>query len=204
MEPIGTDRRVSDVDAALGATDDAIQWIGIAPSAIAHRTDFSDFYQRFAASVTNAVAVTLGDDELAVDAVAEAMARAWDRWAKIGDYDKPEAWVYRVALNWAFSWRRRRRRERERPVALGPSEVVAELRDDSLDQALRALSVEQRAVVVCRLYFDWSVATTAEALGVSEGTVKSRLARALDQLRRAVERDDGTVGGSASQPGGMS
>ena len=174
------------MEAALKRTEDAIAWIDVAPAVAREPESFAVFYRSFASSVTRAVAVTLGDDELAVDAVAEAMARAWHRWSKVGRYDKPEAWVYRVAMNWAFSWRRRRRRERERPIVFGAEQVVAELRDDILDAAMAGLSVDHRAVVVCRLYFDWSVATTAVALGINEGTVKSRLARALDALRDAV------------------
>ncbi|MEM7095814.1 MAG: sigma-70 family RNA polymerase sigma factor [Actinomycetota bacterium] len=155
--------------------------------------DFEGFYDRHAPAVAQALAVTLGDPELAADATAEAMTRAWQRWSKVGGYDNPTAWVYRVGLNWARSWHRRRRRERERPVALGPDRVESEVRDDRLDAALASLSVDHRAVVVCRLHLDWSVGETADALGIRPGTVKSRLARALAELRphaESMEEDD--------------
>ena len=35
------------------------------------------------------------------------MVRALERWRAVGRYDKPSAWVYRVAMNWATSWRRK-------------------------------------------------------------------------------------------------
>lgn len=156
------------------------------------RPSFDHFYTDQAESITRALAVTLGDTELAADAMAEAMTRAWQRWPKISTYDKPAAWVYRVALNWAFSWRRRRRRERERPVVLGAEQVdhgELVVRDDSVDVAIETLSIEHRSVIVCRLYLDWSIETTAHALGIAPGTVKSRMARALAELRTHMEEE---------------
>jgi RNA polymerase sigma factor (sigma-70 family) len=59
--------------------------------------------------------------------------------------------------------------------------------DPELTAALRRLTTEHRAVVVCRFYLDWSVDETAAALGIPAGTVKSRLARALSSLQRTLE-----------------
>jgi len=155
---------------------------------------FDDFYRLSSSSITRALTVTLNDAELAADATNEAMTRAFQRWSKISTYDNPSAWVYRVGLNWSSSWRQRRRRERDRPVQLTPATAELDSRDDSLDVALAHLSLEHRAVVVCRIYLDWSVEQTAKALKVAPGTVKSRLARALAQLREVVlapEEDEG-------------
>ncbi len=152
---------------------------------------FEAFYGANANSIAQALAVTLGDADLAFDATNEAMTRAFQRWSKISAYDNPAAWVYRVGLNWSLSWKARRRREQERPVRLAPERTEARQRDDSLDAALDELSVERRAVVVCRIYLDWSVDQTADALGVAPGTVKSRLARALAELREAIDPLEG-------------
>ena len=56
-----------------------------------------------------------------------------------------------------------------------------------LAAALEELPVQQRAVVVLRFYFDWSTEQVAKALGVPNGTVKSRLSRALERLESHVE-----------------
>jgi len=144
---------------------------------------FERFYAENHESIARALAVTLGDSELASDATNEAMTRAYKRWSKISRYDKPAAWVYRVGLNWSLSWRQRRRRERDRPIHFGSDVAHLETRDDSLDAAIDQLSVEHRAVVVCRIHLDWSVDQTAKALNIAPGTVKSRLARALSNLK---------------------
>ncbi len=155
--------------------------------------DFDAFFRSHRDEIARALAFTVGSTQLAEDAVDEAMARAFQRWNVVGQYESPAGWVYRTALNWARSWRRsafrRARREervarRDRPIEGSPDD-----RPD-LQRALQGLSIDQRAVVVLRHYCDWSVTETADALGVSEGTVKSRTARALDALR-VILQDEG-------------
>lgn len=149
---------------------------------------FSRFYEAAYPDVHRALLLTLRDEELTADAVHEAFARAFARWDEVATYDNPAGWVYRVGLNWARSRLRRWTREvlsgRPRGEA---SAVMPEPADPSVTIALRGLPVGQRAVVVLRLYLDWSVEDVAAALDVSPGTVKSRLSRALDRLRERLE-----------------
>ena len=144
---------------------------------------FEDFYRSHRDPVFRALLVTLRNPDAAIDAVDEAMARALERWEKVSGFDRPEAWVYRVGLNWAVSaWRRNRREVQD--ILVEPS-VEDGLPEPEVVRALSRLSVRHRAVVVCRYYLDWSTEDTAAALQISEGTVKSRLSRALKKL--AVE-----------------
>jgi len=143
--------------------------------------DFETFYRDGYADIARALTVTLGDLELAQEATDEAMVRAYARWDKIGAYENPGGWVYRVGLNWARSARRRLSRVapfHERRIVDAPAT------DPAYYAALRDLEVGLRSVVVCRLLLDWSVDETAAALRIKPGTVKSRLHRALAQLER--------------------
>jgi RNA polymerase sigma-70 factor (ECF subfamily) len=143
---------------------------------------FQDFYRDTRDSVGRAVALTLGNAELAAEAVDEAMARAYARWAKVGAYDNPGGWVYRVALNWATSVLHRRRRQPLPPVDRDPTDV-GPVPEPSVRAALQQLDVNQRAVIVCRFYLGMSEEETATALGTRPGTVKSRLHRATRRLQ---------------------
>lgn len=143
---------------------------------------FTDFYRATRDRVGRAVALTLGDPELAAEAVDEAMARAYARWSKIGHYDNPGGWVYRVALNWATSVLHRRRRQPPTPVDRDPTDV-GPVAEPSVRAALRDLDVRHRAVVVCRFYLGMSEDETAAALNTRPGTVKSRLHRATRRLQ---------------------
>jgi RNA polymerase sigma factor (sigma-70 family) len=154
---------------------------------------FDEFYASARPSIARAIALALGDVDLATEATDEAMARAYERWATVSRLDRPEGWVYRVAMNWALSVLRRRRRSDHR--LYDPSETTLAIADPDLHAAIAGLDVHHRSVVVCRHLLGWSVSETAAALKVREGTVKSRLSRAtrilqtrLDHLRDPEEQ----------------
>ncbi len=149
---------------------------------------FDGFYTSAFDEVYRALVLTLRDEQLTLDAVQEALARAYARWDDVSGYANPTGWVYRVALNWARSTFRRRAREllsrRPPPTVAPPAPAPV---DPALTAALQRLPAGQRAVVVLRLYLDWPVAQVAVALQVSPGTVESRLSRALGRLREELE-----------------
>lgn len=157
---------------------------GTGPAAAVMRS-FEDFYRAERDGLYRALALTLRDPGLAAEAVDEALARAFERWHRIGGYDSPAGWVYRVALNWATSWFRRRRREH--PGLFEHPAVEQPLADPALTRAVDELPVHQRAVVVLRLYADWPTQQVAAALEIPAGTVKSRLSRALETLAARPE-----------------
>lgn len=147
--------------------------------------EFEPFYRSAWDEVYRAVWVTFRDADLAREAVDEAMTRAFQHWTKVATYENPAGWVYRVAVNWATNRVRKRQRERiyrstQRPVSHELSTPT------DIGDAVRRLPLAQRQVVVLRLLLDWSVRDTAAALGLREGTVKSRLSRALQYLRKEL------------------
>lgn len=152
--------------------------------------DFEAFYRANIDRVYRALAVTLRHDELAREAADEAMARAYARWATVGHFDNPAGWVFRVGLNWATSWWRKVRREQP-PVLdavhpqVGPPDNAVLARD-----ALAQLPLPQRAVITCRILLELTTIETAVALGLTEGTVKSRLSRGLSALRDALKEKE--------------
>lgn len=147
---------------------------------------FEGFYRDTRDSVARAVALALGDVHLAAEATDEAMVRAYERWGQVGGLDKPEAWVYRVALNWSMSALRRRRRSDHRLYDPRVIEMPS-VGDPAVTTALAELDVKHRAVVVCRHLLGWSVEETAAALKLRPGTVKSRLHRANRILQSRLQ-----------------
>lgn len=137
---------------------------------------FDEFYAGARTDIARAIALALGDVDLAADATDEAMARAYERWTTVSRFERPEGWVYRVAMNWALSILRRRRRSQHRLYE--PGDTAVAIRDPDVHAALGELDVKHRSVIVCRHLLGWSVTETAEALHIREGTVKSRLHRA--------------------------
>lgn len=150
------------------------------------RAAFAAFYQRHGDEVLRALSVTLGDQELGRDATQEAMARAWRSWDQVRAYRNPAGWVYRVGLNWGRSHFRRVSRELLGKAHERHSRDPAP-DDPALVKALATLPQSHRAVVVLRLYLDWSVEEVAEALGIPAGTVRSRQHTAVGKLRQRLE-----------------
>jgi RNA polymerase sigma factor (sigma-70 family) len=157
----------------------------------AEAVTFPEFYSAHVHRIYKALAVTLGNDDLAREAVDEAMTRAYAHWRRVQGLDNPAGWVFRVGFNWATSWWRKVRREQgvltedrhPHTAATDPAVFAAQ-------EALARLPLAQRAVIVCRVLLDLSTAETASALGISEGTVKSRLSRGLSALRQVLEGGD--------------
>lgn len=144
--------------------------------------EFAAFWRAERDAVYRALALTLGDHRVAAEAVDEAMTRAWDRWAQVAGYDRPGAWVYRVALNWARSWHRQMRRR----VLVGPAVLDRGVDDQQPDVdvlgLLDGLSPRDRELVVLRYYLQFTPNEIAGLQGTAVGTVKSRLHRALARL----------------------
>ena len=146
---------------------------------------FEAFYRQEADSVYRALAVALGDIDLAQEAAAEALARAYQNWSKIEDYQNPGGWAYRVGFNWAMSRLRRRRRDRAHREDRRPGDAPEALATD-MDRALRTLDPNKRTVIVMRYVLDLSQEDIAAALSLPIGTVKSRLGRGLEELREML------------------
>lgn len=147
---------------------------------------FDAFWARERDDLVRVLAVSLGDADLAAEAVDEAMVRACARWGRVGGMDRPAAWVLRVARNWATSrwrWRARRPTLSAEQLDRQHDEVMPDL---DLRDGLAALSADHRLVLALRFHLDWSVAQISEATGVAEGTVKSRIHRALAAAREEL------------------
>jgi RNA polymerase sigma-70 factor (ECF subfamily) len=180
MEPERPPEGVSGVDSVLSypLPTDAHSLVDAPPELT---LPFNTFYEARRDRLVRALALTLGDSDLASEAADEAMVRAYQRWDRISSYTDPGAWTYRVGLNWATSVLRRRRRAPLAPVERHDGDI-GPLAEPDVAVALLELPVHQRAVVVCRFYLGLSEAEIAAALHTRPGTVKSRLHRALRHL----------------------
>lgn len=134
--------------------------------------------------------------DVADDVVQEAFLRAWRSLDRF-DLARPFGpWVCRIAANLAINHvRSPRAREEGLPeghqesASAQPGPLGALLEAEAarvLDRALAALPAEQRAVLVLRAEEEMSYAEIGEALGLSPGTVMSRLFRAREKLARAL------------------
>jgi RNA polymerase sigma-70 factor (sigma-E family) len=143
---------------------------------------------RYPGLVRSAYLLT-GDRGAAEDLVQAALLRTYGRWSRLGAPQNAEAFTRTVMVHLAARGRDRRWNAEmpvetvpEIPIGDGSAYVDERQRVQS---ALALLPWPQRAVLVLRFFDDRSEAETAELLGCSVGTVKSRTSRALASLRAA-------------------
>ncbi|HEX5828424.1 MAG TPA: RNA polymerase sigma factor [Candidatus Limnocylindrales bacterium] len=137
----------------------------------------------------------LRDAEQAKDAVQNCLIRAWRDLPTLRDPDRFEAWLHRLLVRACIDEVRRLRRHRldidltaiEVPAA---DPTVSSIADrDQLERGFLRLDPEMRAVIVLHHYLDLPLPAVADSLGIPLGTAKSRLHRALGQLRAALDAD---------------
>ena len=147
----------------------------------------------------------LRDAGRAEDAVQQALFSAWRELPTLRDDGRLEAWLYRLLVNACYAEIRQVRRWgsglRIVSVEVGADDdaQLSVDRRDELERAFQRLSGEQRAVLVLHHYLGLSGAEIATDLGLSPGTVRSRLHYARQLMRAAIEADARpiTSGGSA-------
>ncbi|MEV0460144.1 sigma-70 family RNA polymerase sigma factor [Catellatospora methionotrophica] len=141
--------------------------------------EFDAFYADTSWRVLGQLWTMTGSRAEAEDAVAEAYARAWQRWGQVRECDSPEAWVRRTASRIAIStWRKAVNRMRAHHRAT-PEQELAGLGPDhvALVHALRQIPAEQRRAIVLHHLVGLSVAEVAAEVGSPQGTIKARLLR---------------------------
>jgi RNA polymerase sigma-70 factor (ECF subfamily) len=149
----------------------------------------------FIARLDAAARLIVRDHDLARDAVQDALVRCWRDLPTLRDPVAFEAWLHRLLVNTCLDLVRRQRR-RPVEVELTPihhpttADFTGRLIDrDLLHHALGTLDPEWRAIVVLHYFLEYPLPDVARMVGVPLGTAKSRLHRALGQLRSAASRD---------------
>ncbi len=161
------------------------------------RDAFSQLAARSIGRLTAVARMILRDEYAAQDAVQEAFIQMWRSLPGLRDPDKFEAWTRRLLVRACFNSGRRKRRVGAVEIRLTPadepaisgSERAIDIHDQ-LERGLARLPAEQRAAVVLVYYLDLPVADAAQAMNVPLGTAKSRLNRATQALRAAIDADD--------------
>ncbi len=129
---------------------------------------------------------------IAEECVQESFLSAWRGIGGFRSGSPLKPWLVRILVNTVLDLRRRRNLPTEYiegatlPGEDDPAKQVSDR--ESIRQALAVLPEEQRQAVMLRYFTGLSTSETAEALGWAEGTVKSRLHRALQQMRIELEK----------------
>lgn len=156
-------------------------------------------YAREFVPVVRLLAAMTGRVDVAEELAQDVFVTTHNRWDEIRDYDRPEAWIRKIAVNRATSWLRRRSVEARLMMRLGgrptPSAAVPESADATW-RVVRALPRRQAQVIALVYLEDRDVADVAAILGCSVDTVRTHLRRGRLALstRLGATVDDEPVG----------
>lgn len=150
-------------------------------------SQFQRFYQEHFQSTARLARLLIGDAHVAEDVAQDAFVRLY-RYSISAPrpIESPAALLRATTVNLCRSWHRSERRAHLRMVRHGPSPEELTERERELDDSLRRLPYEQRAVIVLRYWLGQSEDEIARMLDCRPGTVKSRHSRALRALRKEL------------------
>src|SRR4051794_6769026 len=141
----------------------------------------------------------LRDPHRAQDAAQQALIGAWRDLPALREPARFDAWLAKLVVHACYGEARSERRWTAK-VRLIPIDAPTEpdiarsvAARDELEHAFRALTPEQRAVVVMHHHLGYPLTEIAEPLGIPEGTARSRLHYAVRQLRAALDPGDRLV-----------
>jgi RNA polymerase sigma-70 factor (ECF subfamily) len=162
------------------------------------REDFDRLYRSAYPRVYRTLMVILGDPAEAEDCAQDSFVKAFQAWKRWRPDAPAEAWIHRIAVNRAISYRRSARlrsvgellRRLGRPAGSSDPAVVA-TRPDLLS-ALRSIPPKLAVAIVLRYYHGYNNREIAAALGVSERTIGTRLSQAAGRLRVLLEESQGS------------
>ena len=170
-----------------------------------NKDDFDRLYRSTYQRIFATLVIILKSPGAAEDATQEAYLRAFRAWRTWKQDAPAEAWLFRIALNVAFTHRRRERlfeigailRRLGRPADPDPTDSM----QSDLVRELRALPPKQASAIVLRHLHGFTNREIAAALNVPERTVASRLAAAKGRLRsRLGDRMKDKMGTSMGEP----
>ena len=147
---------------------------------------FDAFYRAQWSRLAGALRLMSGDSMTADEVAQEAMTRAWMRWTRVSQLDRPEGWLYVTAFHLL---RRRLDRERRRPDPPVPHNGEGPVVADrvALQRALLTLPLRQRQAVVASLVLGFDGPEAADLLGVTPDNFRQILHRGLQTLRVSPE-----------------
>jgi RNA polymerase sigma-70 factor, ECF subfamily len=168
-------------------------------------TAFGELVRRHQAAALRVATVALGTSEGADDVAQHAMERAWRAMPRFDARRAFRPWLLRIVANAARNDRRSRGRFARLAVraashtpcgngtasAVDPEEaILADVERQRVVEALNRLRTEDRVVIALRHFEQLSEREMVDVLDVPNGTVKSRLSRAMTRLRAELDRDE--------------
>jgi RNA polymerase sigma-70 factor (ECF subfamily) len=178
MDPVNAAARAATVRDLAG--EPPVAAVG-ATAMIEDEAEYSRFFRAHYSRVVRTISLIVFDTPRAEDIAQDAFIRLYRDWARISHYERPEAWVRRIAIRMAMRGMRRDRLWSTLRTRLSPPPTPRPA-DVDVAWAVRQLPRSQRAAIVLFYYEDRPVADVAAILGCTESTARVHLHHARRRL----------------------
>jgi len=165
----------------------------VVPDQVAPRLEFEEFFRAEYPGLVRAFYVLTADQAEAEELAQEAMARAYERWDRVGAMESPAGYLYRIGVNL--------NRHRVRHLAVRARRLLAMTHDARSEQvpgvrreiaeAIASLSRGQREAFMLVEWLGLNAAEAGRRLGIAPGSVRSRVHRAKAVLRAQLGDEGG-------------
>ena len=159
-----------------------------------------ELYARYGSALLGFLASRLSNRQLAEEVLQDVMLAAWKSAGSFRGDSKVKTWLFVIARNRAINAQRKRSPELVQlnetygyqSEDTGPMErMIKQANREVVRSAIEQLPEGQKEVLILVFYNQLSGPETADVLGISEGTVKSRLHRAKHQLKQLLGHQGG-------------
>jgi RNA polymerase sigma-70 factor (ECF subfamily) len=150
---------------------------------------FEEFYEANFRRVFTALCLVTGDRHEAEEIAQDAFVRVFERWDRVGSFDDPTGYLFRVSMNLFRNRYRRAALALRRALSLAPPEtddLAAVETHDAVVRLLQGLDPKQRAAVLLTAILDYSAEEAGRILGIRASSVRSLTTRARARMKHEV------------------
>lgn len=157
---------------------------------------FETFVHQHERPILNFLWRMTADEQTANDLSQETFLRAWQHFAKIREYERPSAWLFRVATNLAIS---HLRSQPETPADISVVDdeectttadpIIHFVESDLVRQILHALPPRRRAALILCEVYGLTAEEVAQVLGMTHSSLKMTLSRGREQFRQMYAKE---------------
>ena len=154
--------------------------------------EFSDLFRTEYPALVRSIYLMVGDREHARDIAQDAFLQLFTRWWRVSRYERPDAWVRKVAVRMAIRAMKRERARSRLEQVMSPGGAQPALDLDVL-RAVAKLPGTQRAAIVLFYLEDQPVAEVADTLGCSDATARVHLHRGRKRLAELLGEEESSM-----------
>jgi len=198
----GTNNQRNEMEVVVKSPEQVSQQLLVEKVLQGDKDAFGAIVNQYNALMMRTAFMIIGDRDIAADAVQDALIQAWQHLPGLREAGALRPWLMRIVVNQCISYKRKAARTAafvRQSLADQSTQLAAEIADDhkgrlerdwDLAETVKKLPPKQQAVIMLHYYQGMTLPSMAQALNISENTLKKRIQAALNNLRRVLHPDD--------------